>query len=97
VVIAKVEAHIRNRDHGQTEVRVCRYEFEYDDPDDLRVTGSQWFEGNYRCDCNRRIFFLRAGSQLGPTDFPSFNPCGETEYTLVKLLIDGVEQEDYTQ
>ena len=43
-----------------------------------------WNEGNYSCDCNRRLFIerLRNGGFDGET------PCGET-IKLVELLIDG--------
>ena len=36
-----------------------------------------WTDGNYACDCNREIFFLRAGGEDPPTDLVT---CGETRF-----------------
>jgi hypothetical protein len=35
-----------------------------------------WTEGNYSCDCNRRLFMARALGEPEPED-PN-NPCGDT-------------------
>ena len=45
-----------------------------------------WTEGNYACDCNRFLFFERAGGREPGDDE---GPCGHTGYTL--LLPDGTE------
>lgn len=37
----------------------------------------QWFEGNYSCDCNRALFFARAGGE----DDPEIG-CGEGAYSV---------------
>ena len=38
-----------------------------------------WREGNYRCDCNRALFFARAGGEPEPDD----PPCGEGRFVIV--------------
>lgn len=35
-----------------------------------------WGDGNYGCDCNRALFFARAGGEEDPVDIP----CGETAF-----------------
>lgn len=44
-----------------------------------------WEEGNYSCDCNRRLFFARANCE--EEDWQS--GCGDTEYSVSILLEDG--------
>ncbi len=44
-----------------------------------------WTEGNYACDCNRELFFERAG---GNHDFDS-ESCGDERFELVSLTING--------
>lgn len=40
-----------------------------------------WREGNYACDCNRSLFFARAGGEE-EIDYD----CGETAFTIMKIL-----------
>lgn len=49
-----------------------------------------WTEGNYACDCNRRLFFDRAD---GVTYVPIDNvACGDGAYTILKIIFpDGKE------
>lgn len=42
-----------------------------------------WFEGNYSCDCNRALFFARAG---GDDDMEADIPCGETRFAVVNKI-----------
>lgn len=54
-----------------------------------------WTEGNFGCDCNRHLSFLRAGGP-GPADDPHWNnadrACGETAYTVpYAVLEDGTQ------
>ena len=42
-----------------------------------------WSEGNYHCDCNRHLFWLRAGG-----DGPGHIECGEGMYR-VRVVSDG--------
>ena len=76
-----VIAKITNRETGETR----EYKTELLTTDDYDGTW-QWDEGNYGCDCNRRLFFERAnGVEL---DLCS-TPCGE-EFFSVELVKDGV-------
>ncbi len=45
-----------------------------------------WTEGNYSCDCNRRLFMCRA---LGEPE-PARDECGDS-IRLERLTLDGVE------
>lgn len=48
-----------------------------------------WTDGSCACDCNRFLFFERAGG-----NHPRFDTaaCGETEYTAIKAILpDGTE------
>ncbi len=37
-----------------------------------------WEEGNYACDCNRRLFIARLTDPNFSADDPSLEPCGHT-------------------
>jgi hypothetical protein len=37
-----------------------------------------WVDGNYSCDCNRQLFFMRAGEEEEPEN----NPCGNSRYSV---------------
>jgi hypothetical protein len=40
----------------------------------------QWQEGNYSCDCNRKIFFEKA---KGTSSWDYDTPCGDGRYRIV--------------
>lgn len=46
-----------------------------------------WEHGNYSCNCNREIFFLRAGGEVLP-DEELLTCSGDGRYT-VKIVVDG--------
>jgi hypothetical protein len=47
----------------------------------------QWGpDGNYGCDCNRELFFLRANDEPEPD---GDGRCGESRYRLLGLFADG--------
>lgn len=78
MVAAKV--HIRKNDTG--EIRV------YDSDlflEDGFPSVYIWEEGNYSCDCNRRLIFARVNDD-DDEDWES--GCGETEYS-VNVFVDG--------
>ena len=76
--------HIRREADGL--VRVYNYDYDggWEDYFDY-----MWFHGgNYSCDCNRYLFFQRAAGEDDSGD----NPCGETAYSIVKIVLpDGRE------
>ena len=41
-----------------------------------------WSEGNYKCDCNRHLFFLQAGGEEEDDGVE----CGESLYTITEIL-----------
>jgi hypothetical protein len=43
-----------------------------------------WDEGNYCCDCNRQMYFLKASGEADP----EFGECGFTAYKVNWLRID---------
>lgn len=57
--------------------------------------------GNYGCDCNRYLFFERAGGIEPDMDDKESRPCGDTRYTVLWVeledgtRIDGKEIEEY--
>lgn len=52
-------------------------EFPFTGSADPGAVEFHWSEGNYGCDCNRALFFARAGGEpADPGDFP----CGEGRY-----------------
>ena len=53
----------------------------YDEGDDYSAIEFQWSEGNYSCDCNRALFFARAGGE------PEHDvDCGEELYAVHAIL-----------
>jgi hypothetical protein len=75
----KYSVLIRKNDTG--EERTYRSDdVEWDD-----TTEFFWTEGNFACDCNRHLSFLRAGGP-GPADDPHWNnaehDCGDTAYAV---------------
>ena len=47
-----------------------------------------WTEGNFGCDCNRKLQFERAGKEEGAEDYE----CGHSAYTVIKAIFpDGKE------
>ena len=49
---------------------------------DWETSEYEWTEGNYGCDCNRRLFMARAQGRPEPDP----NPCGET--IVLEALVD---------
>ena len=79
--------HVALRNNVTGETRLFRYDMEWDDDEFM------WTEGNYGCDCNRHLAFLRAGGP-GPADDPYWNnaerECGDSKYSaLYAELPDG--------
>lgn len=67
----KYDVHITEVASGET--RIFRHG---DDPDWDRIDGDYvWPDGNYACDCNRALFFARAG---GAEDIDI--DCGDTRF-----------------
>lgn len=74
-----VDVFIRHVPTG--EVRACRSD-DLVDPE-LGWSPYIWLDGNFSCDCNRRLFFLRAGgSDMAPMD----SRCGDCEYDVDKIV-----------
>lgn len=46
----------------------------------------QWSEGNYGCDCNRHLFFERAGGSDPYADPAYEGECGESRYAVTKIV-----------
>lgn len=73
----KLHAHITDTTTGETRV----HHFE-DEPEDLWLVEFDWGENNMSCDCNRHIFFARAGGQEAED-----RECGHVRFA-VKILDD---------
>lgn len=76
----EADVYIRHVPTG--EVRICRGEELVDS--ELGWTPFIWLDGNFSCDCNRRLFFERAGG-IDRGD-PSTSPCGDGEYEIDKIV-----------
>ena len=73
-----VLVHIRKNETG--EVRIYKDDL-YLDEDNLPNTFI-WEDGNYACDCNRRLFFARVNDE--DEDWES--GCSDTEYSVNIML-----------
>lgn len=71
-----IEAHLRNKKSGET----VKYNATYSDDDKIEDILFFWTEGNYSCDCNRRIF-------MG-VDYDDAE-CGDGEIIVDKLFANG--------
>lgn len=71
--------------HNPTgEVRMYRHDMAWEDEDER--SHWHWTDGNYGCDCNRHLFFIRAAGNDEWED----RECGSTEYScLYAELPDG--------
>lgn len=47
----------------------------------------QWTDGNFGCDCNRHLFFVRSKDDEREEDWEF--PCGESEYSIQGAEVDG--------
>lgn len=81
----KIAVHIKNNETGV--VRVSE-----SDVDDASHQVNWWQEGNGSCDCNREIYFRRAGGEPEPDD-DYVEACGDTRFSVEFLTIDGVRHE----
>jgi hypothetical protein len=75
--------------HNSTgEIRMYRFDMRWQDEDELSFY--HWTDGNYGCDCNRHLFFIRAAG----IDEWEERECGSTEYScLYAELPDGSRRE----
>lgn len=78
--VVDVLVRIRKNDTG--EIRVRKDEL-YLDKDGVPITFI-WEDGNYSCDCNRRLFFARVNNEEEDWD----SGCSETEYSVNIMLGD---------
>lgn len=78
---------VRIRDTTTGIERTIEKPGEWDDGSDF-----MWNEGNYACDCNRRLFFARAAGLPDPEP----NPCGEGRYSATILLPAKLDTIDVT-
>ena len=70
--------YLRDNDTGE-----CRWHVDETFPfDDVML--SMWTHGNYECDCNRRLFFLRAGGESDKAEIE----CGESRYSALGAVTD---------
>ena len=85
--VMPADVHIRNNATGET--RIYRDDFSgSDEPFDVW----QWTDGNYGCDCNRSLFFMRAGGES--PSVTDHGGCGTTGFSVVKAVLeDGTEIE----
>ena len=66
-------------------MRAMRDELVLDD--DGKPDAWVWSDGNYQCDCNRQIFFERAGGSA--VDSLVHFECGDSRYLVRVMLDDG--------
>jgi len=70
--------HIRKNATG--EVRVYHETYPWED-----ICEYMWTEGSFGCDCNRHLFFERAGGRQPELDEGT---CGSTAYTVLKIELE---------
>lgn len=68
---------VRKNDTG--EIREFVNDYELLEIGDSAPSTFMWADGNYSCDCNRALFFLRAGEE---DDSEDETPCGDGAYSV---------------
>jgi hypothetical protein len=89
----KLKIHIRR--HSDQLVRI--YETDMEQPDHPQPGAEDvapfwpyiWEEGNFRCDCNRHLFFQYAAGVSVQEAMRELYPCGETDYRVLKIEDEG--------
>lgn len=72
----KIIAHIRN--NGTGEIRQSKEKIMWDEKNGCPLIYI-WKDGNFSCDCNRKLFFADAGNEdISMEDAP----CGEGKYSV---------------
>jgi hypothetical protein len=72
----KIIAHILHLESGA--IRAYRTWDIYEPDDGPHPSTFNWEENNYKCDCNRHLFFHRANGHEAEDDAP----CGESMYAV---------------
>jgi len=88
-----IRAEIRRTSDG--EVRTYDENYTVDDPIDCAVY--QWTLGNYGCDCNRRLFWMRADGQEVFACEPDAPPCTTGLYVVRLLVGDRVLLDEWVE
>lgn len=76
----KIDVLVRIRKNDTGEIRIYKDDLDLD-KDNLPNT-FMWEEGNYACDCNRRLFFARVNGENDNWD----SGCSNTEYSVNVML-----------
>lgn len=79
LVEVPILVHIRKNDTGEIRIYNCMTYFDDADLPSIYV----WEDGNYSCDCNRRLFFARINNE--EEDWES--GCSDTEYS-INIFLD---------
>lgn len=75
----KYSISIRNNKTGE----IRRYAFDFD----WHGSSEFWLtDGNYGCDCNREMAFMKAGSEICDEDF--HYKCGDSRFTIVDATLE---------
>src|SRR3990172_12902584 len=73
-----VLVHIRKNETGEVRIHKDWLYLDEDNSPNFFI----WEDGNYACDCNRRLFFARVNDEDEDWD----SGCGETEYSINIML-----------
>jgi hypothetical protein len=76
--------NVKITDTTTGETRTYFYDMDWDDASDW-----MWGDGNYSCDCNRSLMFMRA-TGIEP-ELDDARECGDERYRVVCQSLDGVE------
>lgn len=74
-----VSSIVEIRKNQTGEIREYINNYELLEVGDSTPSDFMWRDGNYSCDCNRALFFLRAG---GEDDSKDETPCGDGTYSV---------------
>lgn len=77
-------AWVEIRNNATGEVRRYRDEY-FNSPGSASVY--LWTDGNYGCDCNRSMFFARAGNEAEDDDEPDVE-CGDEKFSALRAHCD---------
>lgn len=79
--MSKYRYQIREVATGRTAI------VDFDAGETVTTESYWWLEGNFGCDCNRRLEFIREAEKREPEDEET--PCGEGAYVFDWVEIEG--------
>lgn len=74
---------VRIKDNSTGEIRKCKIDLEW-----TESSVFWWTDGNFGCDCNREVQFMRATDKSFDFDDDVRTVCGHTRFTAIDATLE---------